>query len=156
DHPGEQRRFGEGEIPRRFAEIVSRRGAYAVNGAVSILAEVDLVEISLEDRPLVIAQLEDQRDGGLAKLAEGSPSGGEEEVLGQLLGQGAAALHHGAGAQVGDQRAADPAEVEAVVLEESLVLDGEHRLNQVVRQVTEGDWNARFHRGAVEGAQDDG
>ena len=63
----------------------------------------------------------------------------EEEVLDELLGDGARALLDLAGLQVDEGGARDAREVEAVVAVEAAVLDGDDGLLQGVRRVLEMD-----------------
>jgi hypothetical protein len=61
----------------------------------------------------------------------------EVEVLGQLLGEGGAALHGAALAQVCDRRPHHAQGVDAVVFVEALVLGGDHRIGDVAGQEIE-------------------
>ena len=54
----------------------------------------------------------------------------EEKVLGDLLGQRRAALHHGVGPGVLDDRAHRADDVDPEMLEEAGVFRGKHRLDQ--------------------------
>jgi hypothetical protein len=68
------------------------------------VAEEDLVEVDLEDAPLAEAALHADGQDGLAQLAVEGPLVAEE-ALGDLLGDRAAALDDGAGAEVGEDGA---------------------------------------------------
>ena len=57
---------------------------------------------------------------------------GQEQVLGELLGQRRAALDDGVGAQVLDQRAQRAGNVDAEMVVEAPVLGRQHRLDQIV------------------------
>ena len=85
----------------RLAEVGPRGGLHAV-GAV---AEVDLVQVHLEDAVLRVAALQLQRQHRLLQLALEALVRREEEHLGQLLGDGAAALHEAAAPVVLRRRA---------------------------------------------------
>ena len=52
----------------------------------------------------------------------------DEHELGDLLRDGRAALHDAAGLEVGERRARDAERVDAVVLEEAIVLGGDEGL----------------------------
>src|SRR5690606_35463216 len=92
---GEDRRLAKREIARRLAEITLRRRLDA-GGAV---AEEDAVEIELEDLLLGVVLLEPQRQQCLLRLALQRLLGAEEQVLGELLGDGGGAARHLAGLQ---------------------------------------------------------
>ena len=115
DHRREQGRLGDVELARALAEEDVRRLADAVDRRGTALSEIDLVQVGLEDLVLVVTSLDDERHRGFLELAPERALGRQEEVLDELLGDGAPALTHGAGAQVRDQRARDPAQVDAAV-----------------------------------------
>jgi len=71
----------------------------------------------------------------------------EEAHPRELLRDGAAALHDAAGAHIGDEGAGKADRVQPKVMVKTAVLDGEHRLRQVFRQIGHGQ------RPAVEVAQ---
>ena len=129
------------------------RFPYAVHRGRAALTEIDLVEIGLEDRVLVVAGLDQQGHHGLARLAAIGALGSEEEVLDQLLGQRAAALRDAAGAQVREQRASDAAQVDPGMRLEALVLDRQHRVDQVSRHLGEPHQLALLPHRTVVGAQ---
>ena len=125
--------LGEGEVPRRLAEIAVRGGIDAIGAG----AEIDAVEIELEDLLLAEARLEPDREDDLLDLPLEGPLGREEEVLGKLLGQRRAALDDAAGAEIGDHGAGQPDRVDAEMVVEAAVLDRHHRLGQVGRHLVE-------------------
>ena len=61
-----------------------------------------------------------------------------------MLGDGRPALHDVAGAQVGDQRAQHAAIVEAAVLVEAAILDGDEGLQKFLREGFKGQDFAAF------------
>ena len=63
----------------------------------------------------------------------------KEQVLGQLLGDGGAALHHAAGACIGEHGAEQAGNVDAEMLVEAAIFGSERRLDQVVRELVERD-----------------
>ena len=93
--------------------------------------------IELQDLALGEVGLEPERQIGLLDLALQRALVGEEQVLGELLGDRGAALHDAAGARILAERAERAEDVDAEMLEEAAVLGGEHRLDQMVGQVLE-------------------
>ena len=65
---GQERHFGDVELVQRFAEIIQRRRRHAIG----VLAEIDLVEIELEDLFLGIGRVDADRQDRLADLARQS------------------------------------------------------------------------------------
>src|SRR5206468_7628703 len=61
----------------------------------------------------------------------------QEEILDQLLGERATALNDPPLAKVGIERAEHAAQIDAVVLEEALVLRSEHGLNEELRHLVD-------------------
>ena len=94
--------------------------------AVVARAEIDLVEIELEDALLRVGVLDAEGEDGFADLARQGGLVGQQEVLGDLLGDARGALRPLAGmADVGDHGAQHAHEVDAGMGEEALVL-GRH------------------------------
>ncbi len=116
--PGEQGGLGEAQPGDRLAEE-GARGRLHSEGAV---AEVDLVQVHLEDAVLRVAPLELQREYRLLELALEALVRGEEEHLGELLGDGAAALHDAPAPEVLVDRAGDAGRIHPVVRVEARVL----------------------------------
>ena len=114
--------------------------------------EIDLVEVGLEDLALLVAGLDDQGHQGFLDLARPGALGGEEEVLDQLLGEGASPLTNPAGPQVREHGTRDASQIDARVALEALVLHGEHGVDQVARQLVERDELALLAIGSVVGA----
>ena len=137
--PGQHRRFGERQVPRRFAEIALRRAFDAVGAG----AEIDAVEIELEDLRFAEFVFEPERQHHFLRLARDRALLGQEQILGELLGDGRAALRGAAAQHVGDQRAHDSERVDAVMRVEAAILDGDEGLRHVVGQL------AQRHRGAA-------
>ncbi|KAF0136726.1 MAG: penicillin-binding 1A family domain protein [Xanthobacteraceae bacterium] len=128
EQAGEQRGLGQGHVAHRLAEIVLR-GGFGPEGAA---AHIGAVEIGLEDFVLAGARLQPKGEEGFLDLALDGAFVGQEQVLGKLLGQRRAALHHAAGAGIGGDGAEGADEVDAVVLVEAPVLGRQNRLDQVV------------------------
>ncbi|GJE73413.1 hypothetical protein CHKEEEPN_4978 [Methylorubrum podarium] len=123
-----------------FSEVVERGRRHAVQVAAGDDgAEEDLVEVELEDLVLRVGRFDPQGDQRFLDLAVVGLLGGEQEVLGHLLGDGRGALLL-AGLRVGQHRAHDALGVDAAVLVEVLVLGREegrdhdlrHRLDRQV------------------------
>ncbi len=77
---------------QRPVEIEIAGQAKAVNRAVAILPEKNLVEIGLENLILAVVHLQQQRHQHLVRLARQRALRRQEEILDQLLGERAAAL----------------------------------------------------------------
>ncbi len=122
-HGGEHGAFGHAEPRCRLLEIAARRHVDAPGAA----AEIDRVEIDFER--LVLAQrLVDARSHDhLADLALIADVVADQQVLGDLLGDGGAALRPAGLGDIGDEGANQPALVDAFVLVEALVLGGDER-----------------------------
>jgi hypothetical protein len=122
DHPGQQRRLGQGEPGRRGREE-------ALGGrlhAVGTLAEVDGVEVRLEDGRLVVAPLQPPGVGGLGQLAPQGPLVRDIGVLHVLLGDGRPALDHPPPLQVSDRRPGHGQPIHPAVPPEPRVLGVDH------------------------------
>ncbi len=121
------------------AEVPPCRGLHAVRA----VAEVDGVEVALEDGPLRVAVLELDRHHRFAELALEVLLRPEHHRADVLLGDRRPALVEVAGLHVAGQRPHHAACVDAVVVEEPLVLDRDDRLRQARRHRVE------LHRVAV-------
>jgi hypothetical protein len=98
-------------------------------------AQVDPVQVSLEDAPLAVLGLDGERDHGLPDLPKEAPLVGQEDVLDELLGERAPALGDLAPPEVGQRGAGDAGGGDAGVPVEGGVLGGEHGLDHVLREV---------------------
>src|SRR5262249_21170881 len=105
-------------------------------------AEIDAVEVELENFRLVEFVLEPQGENELLDLAVEGARLGEEQVLGELLSQRRAALRDVAAREIGDDRAGDPDGVDPVMLVEPAILDGEEGLRQEGWEVLQRDGGA--------------
>ncbi len=90
----------------------------------------------------------------LAQLAAEGAAVADVEVLHQLLGDGAAALADLAGAHVLPRGARDPERRDAGVAEEAGVFGGEHRIDDVTRQLVEPQRPALAQLGVVVGVEE--
>ena len=136
---GERGCFRHRELRRRLGEIALRRRLDAVGAG----AEVDPVEIEIEDLGLAELALQPGRQRHLLHLAGERALLRQEQVLGELLGQRRAALRDAAMQDVGDDGAGDADRIDAVMRVEAPVLDRHECLRHVARQVLQR------HRGAA-------
>ena len=136
---GQIGRLRHGEFVHGFVEIDQRRRG----DAVSAKTEIDFIEIEFEDLVLRVGALDPHRQQGFLDLAGERNLVGQEEVLGDLLGDGGGALRPAVGTVVlreqhrGTRHAG---EVDAAMLVEILVFGGEKRVddqlwNRLDRQI---------------------
>src|SRR5690606_32851240 len=108
------------DTARRFSEITLGGSLDTIRAA----AEVDAIEIKLEDLALAQADFEPERHHRLLELAAQGALGRKKEIFGELLGEGGAALHGAAGPKVRQRGPDEPDRIEAPVGEEAAILDG--------------------------------
>jgi hypothetical protein len=147
DQSGEQGDLADRQLVRGAGEVEARRLPDAEHALDAVLAQVDLVQVGLEQLVLVVAALGQQGHRHLDQLAAHGALLAEEEVLHQLLGEGRAALDDAAAAQVGERGAQDADRVDAVVVVEAPVLDQDDRARQQRRQRGERHFAARLPGG---------
>jgi hypothetical protein len=114
------------------------RLAQPVYGHRPHLPEVDLVQIDLEYLVLVVLEFQDQGDHELTDLAPKGALGGEKIILGQLLGDGGAALADAARPDIHPQGAKYPHQVHAVVLVEICILGRQDRVSHMAGNLGQG------------------
>src|SRR5690606_37167464 len=114
-------RLREGELSGRLAEVGLRGGLYTVG----VAAEVDGVEVVLEDLVLGELAVDLQGENRLPELADVVGRRAQVVALDVLLGERRAALDRVA-AQVVPQRAADGDRVDADVLVEAAEIGRAH------------------------------
>ncbi len=136
--PASRRGLGEAELGHRLAEERAG-GRLDPEGSV---AEVDLVEVHLDDAVLRVAPLQLQREHRLLELALEALVGGEEEHLGELLGDGAAPFHDAPAPEVLVDRPRDAHRIHPVVGVEARVLGGDDRLAERLGDLGEGHEDA--------------
>ena len=118
--PAEHGGLGERHGAGRLAEIALRRRLDAIGAG----AEIDPVQVELEDLVLGVVALQPERQDRLLDLARGGALLGQEQVLGELLGQRRAALRDAAPrVRLLHDRAGDADRVDAEMLVEAPVLD---------------------------------
>src|SRR5262249_1838918 len=113
-----QRAFLDRELLRRLAEIAARRHLDAPGAA----AEINGIEIELENLRLAERLLAPRRHDHLANLALVGQVFADQEVLDDLLGDGRAALRAPGGGEIADEGADQAALVDPLVLIEAFVL----------------------------------
>ena len=135
-------RLGERELIDRFVEIIERRGGDAVVSK----AEIDLVEIKLENLVLGIGRFDAEGDERFTNLAFDRALVADEKVLGDLLGDGRGALHMAAA--LGEHRhgAHHAFRIDADVVVEILVFGGDERLFHQLRNGGTRQEQAAFTR----------
>ena len=111
--------------------------------ARAVLAEIDLVDVRVQQVALVVAQLERHRHEGFSDLAppgrEAAARVRQEVAAHELLRQRARAFANLAGRDVDEHRAHDGDRVDAEVAVETPVLDGLQRVGQERRDVAGRD-----------------
>ena len=131
-HHREQRALRARQPQRALMEEVARGGLDAVDAA----AELDDVQIHLEDALLRPQGLDHDREHGLEALAHEAAARPEEQVLRHLLRDGAGAAQLVA-ALMRAHRLADRFEIEAGMERKLLVLGGDHRDGGLRRDLLE-------------------
>ncbi len=140
NQPGQQRRFGHLQIRGRLAEIAPRGGLYAVQA----VAEIHLVQIHLENLFLGVEILQIGGENRLLQLSPVRLVAVEEREPGQLLRDRARALRAAPLAKIAKRGAADADRINPAVIVEALILDREHRVDQVRRHPVERDFDSLF------------
>src|SRR5262245_44039946 len=130
-----QRAFLDGELLRRLAEIAARRHLDAPGAT----AEIDGIEIELENLRLAERLLDPRGHDHLADLALVGQVFAHQQVLDDLLGDGGAALRAPGGGEIADEGADQATLVDSLVLIEAFVLGRKKSLLHVLRDV--GEWN---------------
>jgi hypothetical protein len=95
-------------------------------------AKIGAVEVELEDLVFRQAHLKPQREECFFDFAFDGALVRQEQVLGELLRDGRAALHHPARPRIGQQRAGRAEQVDTEMFVETPVFRRQHRLDEVV------------------------
>ncbi len=133
DHGGEHGALRDGQVLGRFIEIALGRHLDAPHAT----AEIDRVEIELEDLVLAVGALDAGGEHDLAQLPLEIDPASDQEILGDLLGDGRAALRAPRIGEVADQRPDHAALIDAAMLVEALVLGGDEGLAHHGRDILE-------------------
>ncbi len=130
----------DSHVLQRLAVVdLARRGE-----AVRALAEVDLVDVDLEDLVLGEFRLDLEGEQRLVQLSGQGFLRREEKVPGHLHGDGACPLAPPPGDQIRIGRSYDADIIDAGMLVEPVVLGGEDRLLHHRRDVLDADRHAAF------------
>jgi hypothetical protein len=103
--------------------------------AVEAVAEIHLVQVQLEDLVLGELTLDPPREHRLFQLAPQRLVGREKALARELLRQRAAALRRAVRAKVVERRGHHANHVDAAVIVETLILDGNDRVHHVGRDL---------------------
>ena len=133
--PARRRALFQGQVLRLLAEIAAGRELDPPGAA----AEINRIEVELEDLRFAQRVLDPRCHDHLADLAVIGEVLADQEVLHDLLGDGRAALRAPGLRKVADEGADQPALVDPSVAIEALVLGREERLLDVFRNVAERD-----------------
>ena len=101
DHAHQQSDLVHVQILQGFAKIELAGQPKTMNAARACLPEIDLVEVGLQDVVFFIVKFQQHRHQGFVALSHQRLLTSQEEVLHQLLGQGAATLNNAPGLDVG-------------------------------------------------------
>jgi hypothetical protein len=139
--PGEQRGLSERETADIFPEQRLRGGSDAVGAG----AEVDVIEVEIED--LVFRELRfelDREDELLCFALEGALRR-QEQLFDDLLRDRAGALHNFAVLPVGQHGASDAHQIDPAMLIELGILCGQEGRADVIRDLVDGHQIAPLH-----------
>ena len=134
DQPGDHGALEQGQPGGRFVEIALGGGIDPVTSGT----EIDAVQIDFEDLVLGEAVFEPQRQQHLAHLAREGPVRAQEQVLGELLRDRAAALENLAGAEISRGSTQNADRIEAEMAAEPVVLRRDDGVGQVGRHFAQG------------------
>ena len=139
DHPRQQRRLREVDLRDRLAEVEARGLAHAHNGDGAVAAEVDVVEVGLEDLFLRELPVEDHGHERFDDLSFHRALVGEVVVLHELLRERRPPLGHAARFDVAEEGAKDADRIDAGVVPEARVLDLHDGVLQRLRHLVQRD-----------------
>jgi len=125
--------LGQVDIGDRLAEIIFGRRRHPEIAR----AHIDAVVIHFEDLVLGVVAVEPDRQERLLDLAVERPLRRQEQVLGELLGDGGTALQARIALRIRNHGAQRAPDVDAEMIVEAPVLRGERRLDEIVRQLVE-------------------
>src|SRR5215207_2849465 len=130
NHSSERSGFGEREIAQFFAKEHGRSFLHSPHAYGATLAQIDLVAIERKDILLRQPPLERKREHRFRVLALQCLFRREIRVLDELLSDSRAALAQSFLTGIPQQRARDTTDINARVIEEASILDGEYRLDE--------------------------
>ncbi len=139
---GEHGALGESQLLDVLVEVVFGRCL----DTVGPVAEVDLVEVEVKDLLLGQPLLHPAGEDRLLELARVGALRSQQQALGHLLGDGAAALHDAASLEVFPGGTDDGDEVDPPVLVEIGILGGDEGLEQRLRHSLNGHDDAPLFR----------
>jgi hypothetical protein len=111
DQARQHRGLRQRDVLGGFSEIALGRGLDAIGAGT----EIDPVEVEFENLGLGMLALEPQRQFGFLQFPLQGAFLGQEQVLGELLGQRRAALRNATMQDIGDRRARNAERVDAVM-----------------------------------------
>jgi hypothetical protein len=118
----------KGEVAHALAEIEIGCGFDAEGAA----AHIGAVEVKLQYLFLGQVRFQPQREEGFLDLAFQRALVGQEQVLGELLGEAGTALNHGIGADIFGHGAHEAENIDAVMVEEAAILRCKNRLDDMI------------------------
>ena len=150
DDSGEKRRFAGAQFAHILAKIGLRGFAEPANRKAAAIAQINVVGVKLEDLLLRKALVEFGGHQDFLHLPPPLALGGEEERARHLHVDRAGALRLLAAAHVVKRRAKHADHVQRAMLEEALVLRGQHRVHHHRRQIVVADHAPLFARAVEE------
>ena len=131
---GQHSGFGQVEFLRGFAEIILGSCLHAV-GAV---AQINLVEIEIENVLFAEGFIDAVGENGLFNLAFVAALRGQQKTLGDLLGNGAAALNDGSGLEIFKERSYNTEKIDAAMFVKTRILSCDEGLLQLFGNALKG------------------
>ncbi len=131
---GEQSGFGDREIDDVLAEVAMRRRLHAI----CPFAEIDPVQVELENFVLRKRTFEPDGEDDLFQLALDRPALIEEEIARELLRDRARSLRHSSRAHIAHEGSEHGDDVDAPMPVEAAVFGGENRIRHVFRDSPRG------------------
>ncbi len=137
---GKERRLCDCQVAGGLAEIAARSGL----DAVEAVAEIDLVQVQLEDLVLGVEVLDVGRENDFFQFPAKRLVAAEEALARELLRDGASALGTAPFPDIADHGGSHTYHIDAVVLVEALVLDRDDGLDEIRRHPFERNLDALF------------
>ena len=146
--------IGNGVVARRRLDAARQHGGFGQAQLIGMLAEeffagcfdaenpgaeINTVEIEGEDLILGITRLQIHRQHRFLRLAVEGTAGREEQVLGQLLRQGRAALHHMSRRHVGNAGADHADGIKTEMFAEAAILNGDKGVGDIGGKIRDLD-----------------